>query len=291
MICKIGDLILQTPLYNASGVNCTTLEELAALDADPYIGAVLSKSCTLNPRIGNPEPRYYYDGTGSINSTGLANLGIDEYLQFIAKNKPYIISIASVKTDADYILLLEKIKPHDNVHGVEINVSCPNIIGKPQLGYDFLRLDILLDRVSEIMINAKQTIGLKLPPYMDISHYNQVAAIIERHPIIKFITCCNSIGNCLLLKNSQASIVPNNGLGGLGGDYVKPLFLANVKIFRSLLPDSVAIIGCGGVKSSQDVSDYLTVGATAVQIGTAFKEQGFGIFSNLAKFGESLKID
>jgi len=270
-------------VYNASGVHCTTLKDLQELDNCKFVDAVLSKTCTLQPRTGNPQPRYFSDGLGSINSTGLANLGIDQYLTFVAKNKPYIISIASVDTDDDYYTLLEKIRDCENVNGIEINVSCPNIVGKPQLGYDFERLDSLLKGVQTRMATASQTLGIKLPPYMDTAHYERVAKIINKYPVIKFIVCCNSIGNCLLLHNGVQTIMPNNGLGGLGGVYVKPLCLANVKIFGNLLNDDIQIIGCGGISTKHDINDYHSVGAAGVQIGTFLYENGL---SGMERFAD-----
>lgn len=270
---KIGKMILSNSIFNASGVHCTTLNELQDLDNNPLLGAVLTKTCTLNPRKGNEFPRYYSNEKISLNSTGLANLGIDFYSRQ-SFTKPYIVSISSISDDEEYIKLLQKLNV-DNVNGIEINVSCPNIAGKPQLGYDFERFDLLLNRIGETDAakNENKTIGLKLPPYMDKSHFESIAKIINKYNFIDFITCCNSIGNCIILNDDGDSVIsPNNGLGGLGGEYIRPLSMGNVKIFKELLDSRISIIGCGGISNPEHVKQYKKLGATAVQIGTYLQE-------------------
>ena len=286
-MAKIGNLNLTTLVFNASGVHCTTASELLDLQNNKELGAVISKTCTLEPRIGNPEPRLWSDGTNSLNSTGLANLGIDFYISQVIVGKPYIVSIAGIGGDDEYLALLDKIYNCENVNGVEINVSCPNIIGKPQLGYDFDRLNNLLSRISQHLITCTgtgtgtgtgtstctgtdtgKTIGLKLPPYMDANHFETVAKIINQNEWIHFITCCNSIANCYIEENGKPVIAPNDSLGGLGGEAIRPLAMGNVKIFRKLLNPRVSIIGCGGVSEWLHVEQYIKLGASAVQIGT-----------------------
>ena len=76
----IGKILLNSPIMNAAGVNCVHAHELDQLYTAEHCGAVVTKSCTVKPRIGNPEPRYFGNDEFSINSSGLPNMGIDSYI-------------------------------------------------------------------------------------------------------------------------------------------------------------------------------------------------------------------
>ena len=95
-------------------------------------------------------------------------------------------------------------------------MSCPNVIGKPQLGYCFEDMENLIIDACNIYSG---NLGLKLPPYFDIIHFDIVSNIINKYIKIKFITCCNSIGNGLIIdsEKEETVIYPKNGLGGIGG--------------------------------------------------------------------------
>ena len=95
------------------------------------------------------------------------------------------------------------------ISGIEINLSCPNVIGKPQIGYDFLEMEMYLDKIfdnintfeNRIKGNTKFNngneilIGVKLPPYFDISHFESAAAVLDKFERLNFITTINSVGN------------------------------------------------------------------------------------------------
>lgn len=294
---NICNFTLSTCVYNASGARCTDADELYNLEKSS-VGAVLTKSCTQQPREGNPCPRYYGYSGFSINSMGLPNHGITYYTDFATKRsnktKPYILSICGLTPSENIALLLEALKCAD-ISAIEINVSCPNVIGKPQLGYDFEGLlDFLLLIKEAYNTVQKIPLGLKLPPYFDFVHFETVANIItsvntsvntstvnaKDDKLIQFIVCSNSLGNGLWIdsETETVQIKPKNGFGGIGGSAMKATTLANVHKFYQLLGDSVDIIGCGGVTSGKDIFDLLLVGAKAVQIGTQLMEHGIGIF-------------
>ena len=126
--------------------------------------------------------------------------------------------------------------------------------------------------------------GLKLPPYFDPSHFDHVAKVINKYPdTIKFITCINSLGNGLVIdpETDHPVIYPKGGLGGIGGDYCKPIALANVYQFYQRL--DIPIIGCGGVKHGTDVYEHIMAGASLVQIGTQLVKEGPGCFKRIER--------
>ncbi len=278
---RVGSLHLDSCLYNASGPRCTTQEDLHALGQSPA-SAILCKSATLEERAGNPLPRYIETDWGSINSMGLPNKGYQFYQAMAAPlqqyNKPYLMSIAGLSLENN-LTMLRALQDTPHIAGIELNLSCPNVPGKPQTGYDFERTQEVLEQVCPIV---QQPLGIKLPPYFDLIHFQQMADIINQYPI-QFVTCVNSIGNGLVIDIDQEQVVikPKQGFGGIGGDYIKPTALANVRQFYLLLREDISVIGCGGVKSGQDVFEHILCGASAVQVGTQLMREGMGCFERL----------
>ncbi|MCC7222759.1 MAG: dihydroorotate oxidase [Chitinophagales bacterium] len=278
----IADIALPSCLYNASGARCVTAAELDAL-AESAAGAILSKSCTPTYRAGNPLPRYYENEWGSFNSMGLPNEGYKYYAKYAAvrphRDKPYFVSVSGLSLD-DNLMMIEALGKTPSVDAIELNLSCPNVPGKPQTGYDMEHTNETLRQVAPLCLN--KVWGVKLPPYFDIAHFNETAAILNQYPI-HFVTCINSIGNALVIDpySEQVVIKPRNGFGGLGGDYIKPTALANVRQFYTLLRPDIAIIGCGGVRTGIDAFEHILCGASAVQVGTALVREGTACFSRI----------
>lgn len=273
-------LAMASPLYNASGVMCRTCEELDAV-AGSAAGALITKSCTLLPREGNPGPRYHATPFGSINSMGLPNEGYQYYFDYAQQfdyRKPLFVSISGMSLEDNHQMLMD-LRKLDLPCLPEINLSCPNLPGKPQLAYDFAATAEALVQISQVYPHS---FGVKLPPYFDPVHFAQMAALLNRFDGLHFVTCINSVGNGLLvdLESESTLIRPKGGLGGLGGDYILPTALANVREFSRLMPET-HIIGCGGVKSGAEAFMHLLCGATAVQIGTCLHEEGVAAFARI----------
>lgn len=282
---SIGGVVFPGYVFNASGPKDVTWEELKIL-ADSGSAAVVMKSCTLLPREGNEEPRYAFTKApyGSINSMGLPNLGYTEYVKFAAQlkrqsKKPVVASLAGLSPD-DYPTLVEAFQQSD-VDIIEVNLSCPNVKGKPQIAYDFQKTDEILRSIMKL---GKKPMGVKLPPYFDPVHTEQIVAVLNKYPLA-FVCCINSVGNTLIIDPDTESplIKPKGGFGGLGGDYIKPVALANVRAMSQALGDKMAVVGVGGIRTGTDAFEYLLCGADAVQIGTAFYEEGPGCFARIER--------
>ncbi len=268
-------------VFNASGPKDVTADELQRI-AESASAAVVIKSCTLEPRQGNEEPRYTDVPLGSINSMGLPNLGYKAYLQMLPElkkltMKPIIASLAGM-APADIPVLMDAFMTSE-ADMIELNLSCPNLKGKPQIAYDFEMTDKILSNVTK---NITKPFGIKLPPYFDPAHWEAASAIFKKYPI-DFLVSINSVGNTLLIdpEIEQPLIKPKGGFGGLGGDYAKPIALANVRAFSQLLGDRMSIIGVGGVKSGLDAFEFLLCGADAVQVGTQFMKEGSECFGRI----------
>ena len=276
-------------LMNASGCWCTKSKELNELIA-AETGCVVSKSGTVNPRQGNPKPRSYFAEEGSINSMGVPNLGYDYYTNYfnnVPKNSTdketiFMQSLIPFSKN-DLIKMLESINEHKNDHKrlIEVNLSCPNIINKSILGYDFEQVEEYLKIIQKF---KKIIIGVKLPPYYDIWQFDTMSKLLLKYNI-KFITCINSLSNALILdlEKECTRIYPKQGLGGVGGTYCKPVALANVWAFYQRLDNKIDIIGCGGISSGKDVFEHILCGATMVQIGSHLMFAGPSCFTVIAK--------
>lgn len=270
-------------IMNAAGARCVTQEELEALGRS-HAGAIVTKSMTPLSRSGNPEPRYVSFAGGSINSMGLPNLGFPAYAKIIPSlrkfEKPIIASIAGL-SEQDFYEAAEAInavKPDL----MEVNLSCPNLPGKPQIGYDFDTSKHMLSKLRRIVTVP---MGVKLPPYFDPAHHAAVGMMLKEVGGITFLSLINSVGNGLVVDPEKecAVIKPKGGFGGLGGRIIKPVALANVRAFWKQFEGQLPIIGTGGIETGIDVFEHVLCGATAVQVGTVLMEEGLGAFDRLAK--------
>src|SRR3972149_7512864 len=156
---RIADIELGSYVCNASGPRDVTYEDLEII-AKSDSAAIVMKSCTIEPRQGNEEPRYVRLPHGAIQSMGLPNLGYKEYLKISSElkgfRKPIIASVAGLCAE-DFPTIVRAFQNSD-VHLIEVNLSCPNLEGKSQIAYDFDAVDSLLDRISDL---GYKPIGLK----------------------------------------------------------------------------------------------------------------------------------
>lgn len=270
----IGEYAFDNCLMNASGIHCETIKELDELDAT-VAGTFITKTATLNPREGNKGPRFAWNRFGSINSMGLPNQGIYYYLDYLMEkekknpNNTYFLSVTGITEQEIYEVLT--IVNNSGFRGlVELNLSCPNVVGKPLTAYDF-------DLVEKILTNVfsffKKPLGVKLPAYFDQAHFDYMATILNQFPLA-FVTCINSVGQGLWIKDETTAIKPNNGYGGIGGKYIKATALANVHAFYKRLHPNIPIIGVGGISNGRDAFEHILCGASMLQVGTSLPGRG-----------------
>ena len=282
---SIGDFQFDNVFMNASGVRCYTEEDLDAL-AQSDAGTFVTKSATQAKRLGNPSPRYARLELGSINSMGLPNEGLDYYLNYALKFQEkhpgqwIFLSVAGL-TMEENLAMAHTIEDSDFNGLVEFNLSCPNVPGKPQTGYDF-------DRTKEVLTYLftffTKPAGDKLPSYFDLAQFDQIAAILNQFPL-QFVNSINSLGNGLMIdpETDTALIKPKGGFGGIGGAYAKPVALANVRAFSQRLDSKIQLIGTGGVTNGRDAYDLILAGASLVQVGTLLQEEGPAVFTRLSR--------
>jgi len=202
-----------------------------------------------------------------------------------------LVSISG-KTLADNLVMMDQIQENmkndvDNrINGVELNLACPNVIGKPIIAYDFDQLRDILITISK----KKYTfvLGLKLPPYLDGKHLQEAATIINEYSVaagINYVVCINTVGNALSIDSiaETPTIKANNGLAGLSGKAGKFTALANVRQMRQLLHKEIDVVGVGGIHTGTDVFEFLLCGASAVQVGTCHWIEGAKCFNRITQ--------
>lgn len=280
---QIAGFSFDNCLMNAAGVACMTIAELEEVK-NSAAGSFVTKTATLEPRAGNPEPRYRNVPLGSINSMGLPNQGLAYYLDYLLDlqnrepGRTFFLSLVGMSPDETHTILRQV--QESGFSGItELNLSCPNVPGKPQIAYDF---DTTENILREVFDYFSKPLGIKLPPYFDIVHFDQAAAIFNKFPL-KFVNCVNSIGNGLYVEDETVVIRPKNGFGGIGGEYIKPTALANVHAFYQRLKPEIQIIGTGGVLTGRDAFEHILCGASMVQVGTTLHKEGMAAFARITE--------
>ena len=268
-------------IMNASGPRSTEWHELIEL-GNSRSGAIVIKSATFEPRGGNPKPRYFEDSFGALQSMGLPNLGYKKYVEFIPKlkekfDKPIIASVAGF--DINEYVTMAKSLSEAGADMIEVNLSCPNIAGKPLLGYDIEASEEVLSKVKE---SIDKPISVKMPPYLDSIIQKKMVEVLEKTKV-NCIVSLNSPGNTCFIDPEKEEFMVKPKFGGLCGKYIKPIALGNIRRFYELTDGKIPVIGVGGINSGADVFEHLLAGASAVQIGSVYQNQGLTIFERLEK--------
>lgn len=261
---NISKLVLKNPVMTASGT-FGYAEEFSGFIDISKLGAIVCKGISLKPMEGNPPPRIYETPCGMLNSIGLQNIGIDNFLnEKLSKLKKYstkiIVNILGNTID-EYVELAKRLED-SGVDGIELNVSCPNVKkGGLLFGSDKKILSRLIQSVRRVVNNA--ILITKLPP--DIFHIKDLAKIAENYgsDAVTLVNTVPAMAIDIWTKRPQLS----NIIGGLSGPAIKPIAVKIVWDVSKVV--KIPIIGVGGILNYKDAVEYLLAGATAIQVGTA----------------------
>jgi dihydroorotate dehydrogenase (NAD+) catalytic subunit len=256
----IGSLKLKNPVILASGTCGPELQRFTDLSK---LGAIITKTVTLNPRVGNPSPRTFETHCGMLNSIGLENPGIDAFIaeklpEFATLNTKVIVSIAG-DTFSSYVEVARKLDD-TKADALEINVSCPNV---EKGGVEFGDKESVYRLAKEIKGVTSKSIIMKLSP--NISKLEEVAISAENGgaDAVSLINTLYGLAVDVDTKEPQLGGIT----GGLSGPCIKPVALYYVYKVKEAI--NVPVIGMGGISSTSDALEFLIVGASAVEIGTA----------------------
>lgn len=200
--------------------------------------------------------------------------------------KPYMVSISGA-TLQDNIIMLKAIlsaKSASKIAAIELNLACPNVIGKPIIAYDFDQMETVLREICKVPNLTQIPLGVKMPPYFDGPHFQQAASILNKYAhVVKYVATINTIGNALAVDAlSEAPVIAaKDGFAGLSGRAVKYTALANVRQMRTLLKDDIDVVGVGGIESGVDAFEMILCGASAVQVGTCHWKEGPKCFDRI----------
>ncbi len=265
MTVKLGPLELENPILTASGTFGYGNEFAEFINLD-RLGGIVTKSLTPNPRPGNP-PHRVVEVTGAmLNSIGLANIGVDSFIQ---DKMPFlqslgckvIVNIAGERLD-EYISVLTKLETVSNgIDAYEINLSCPNVKeGGRTFGKDPRQVHRITSALREL---THKPLIIKLTP--EVSDIGELGLAAQEGGA-DIISAINTfIG--MVINTEKRKAVLGTITGGFSGPALKPLALAKVYTLSQVV--SIPIIGIGGIFTVTDVVEFLLAGASAVQIGTA----------------------
>ena len=269
---KIGRLKLQNPVMVASGT-FGYAEEFKDIADLKQIGAVITKSVSLAPRKGNKPPRIWETTAGMLNSIGLQNDGVDDFI----KNKleflknigiPVIVSIAGEKAK-EYAELAEKLDI-PGVDALEINISCPNVVSRSGLPAANAPAKLFAQdaKITAAIVRAvkkatKRTIITKLSP--EVTDICEIAKAAQKAGS-DAIALINTIKGMAVDINTHK---PRLGhiTGGLSGPAIKPIALRLV--WEASRAVKIPVIGIGGIMTAEDAIEFFLCGASAIQVGTA----------------------
>ncbi|VAX38579.1 Dihydroorotate dehydrogenase (NAD(+)), catalytic subunit [hydrothermal vent metagenome] len=260
---KLNRLQLPNPIMVASGT-FGYAREMAAYVQYNKLGGIIPKTVTPLPRAGNPPPRTVEATSGLLNSIGLDNDGIDQFIEshleyLLSLGAPIIANIASHDVD-EFGVMAAKLNAFPQLAGIELNISCPNVSG----GVDFGTNPALANQVVTMVRNSCDLpIITKLTP--NVTNIAEIA-----HAAAEAGTDAVSLVNTfqgMAIDWRKRMPILGAGLGGLSGPAIKPLALRCV--WQVAQKVDVPIIGIGGISNIDDVMEFLVAGATAIQIGTA----------------------
>ncbi|MFX0025363.1 MAG: dihydroorotate dehydrogenase [Candidatus Hermodarchaeota archaeon] len=269
---NISGLKLKSPIILASGilgVSCSTMKRVINSGA----GAVTTKSIGPKPRIGfkNPSIIEVYPGT-FLNSVGLGNPGIDDFVSEIKEIKKYNFPlIVSVFGDNNESYLEVALKAENaGADALEINISCPHA----EISCIGISKDLTQSVVTELKKKIKIPIFVKLNP--NVTDICEIALACEKAGA-DAVVAINTLVAMTIDVNVKRPIL-SHGSGGLSGRAIHPIAIKKVYDLYKVL--KIPIIGCGGIYDWKDVVEFFLAGASAVQIGTALY-QGFDIISEI----------
>ncbi|WP_416826913.1 dihydroorotate dehydrogenase [Ectobacillus polymachus] len=261
---ELPGLSLKNPVMPASG--CFGFgREFAQLYDLNVLGSIMIKATTEEARFGNMTPRVAETPAGMLNAIGLQNPGLEKVINkelawLSSYDVPIIANVAGSQTE-DYVQVAKEISKVQNVHALELNISCPNVktggiaFGTvPEIAADLTR------KVKEV---SEVPVYVKLSP--NVTNIVEIAKAIEAAGADGLTMINTLLGMRINIKTGKPILA--NTTGGLSGPAIKPVALR--MIYEVSQAVNIPIIGMGGIETAEDVIEFFYAGASAVAIGTA----------------------
>jgi dihydroorotate dehydrogenase (NAD+) catalytic subunit len=261
---RVGALRLSNPIIAASGTFGYGLEFAHLVNLN-RLGGIVVKGLSIEPMKGAPEPRLCETPSGMLNAVGLQNVGVRV---FVAEKLPALRAfhtavIANIFgcTVGEYVAVIKILEDAEGLAAYELNVSCPNTAhGGIQFGSD---PQMVFEVVASARKNSRRPLWVKLSP--NVSDIAAIARAAEEAGADALTIANTYQGMSVDIRTRKSRL--GRVTGGLSGPAIRPITLRLVYETRKAV--KIPILGLGGIESAEDVLEYMIVGATAVQIGTA----------------------
>ncbi|MEE1414870.1 MAG: dihydroorotate dehydrogenase [Prevotellamassilia sp.] len=261
---NIGGLHLQNPVLTASGTFGYGIEFADFIDLN-RLGGFIVKGTTLHPREGNDYPRMAETPSGMLNCVGLQNKGVDYFCEHIYPQLKDIQSNVLVNVSGnspeDYAECAARIDALENIPGIELNISCPNVKnGGMAFG---VTCEGAASVVKAVRARYHKTLIVKLSP--NVTNIASIAQAVEAEGADSVSLINTLMGMSIDIERRQSRL--SIGTGGLSGPCVKPVALRMVwQVAKAV---KIPVVGLGGIMNATDAIEFLMAGATAIEIGTA----------------------
>lgn len=261
---NINGLDLKNPVLTASGTfgYGTEFQDFIQLDR---LGGFIVKGTTLKHREGNPYPRMAETPSGMLNAVGLQNKGVDYFIEHIYPEikdiSTHILVNVSGSTIPDYIATAEKINALENIPGIELNISCPNVKeGGMAFGTSCHSAAEVVKAVRQVY---RKHLMVKLSP--NVTNIQEIALAAEAEGADSVSLINTLLGMAIDAKKRRPLL--STVTGGLSGACVKPIALRMVwQVAKAV---HIPVVGLGGIMNATDAIEFMLAGASAIQIGTA----------------------
>jgi len=259
---EIAGVKLDNPVLTASGT-CGYGEELADVFDLSRLGGIVTKSITVEPREGHPPPRTAEAEAGMLNAIGLANVGVDRFIEekltFLEKyNMVVVVNVAGARLD-EYVGISRRLADCPRADMVELNFSCPNVESGMEIAKDPARAEEAVAAVKKVF---PRPVIAKLSP--NVSDIKPIARACEAGGADALAVINTLVGMAVDIETYRPRLT--NNTGGLSGPAVKPVALAMVdQVYHAV---KIPVIGIGGIMDWRDVVEFFLCGASAVQVGT-----------------------
>ncbi len=261
---NLGRLQLKNPVMTASGTFGFGTEYLDFIEMS-RIGGIIVKGTTLRERQGNPYPRMAETPSGMLNAVGLQNKGVQYFIDHIYPAiKDFDTNIfvnVSGSTVEEYIETAEKINELEKIPGIELNISCPNV---KEGGMAFgVSCPLASSVVKEVRKVYHKELMVKLSP--NVTDVTEIARAVEYEGADSISLINTLLGMAVNAKTRRPML--STVTGGLSGPAVKPVALRMVWQVANAV--KVPVVGIGGIMNAIDAVEFMLVGASAIQVGTA----------------------
>jgi len=262
----IGGVELPNPVFTASGAWGYGLEYLDLVDP-ARLGAVVTKTITVLPRKGNPQPRLRELPTGLLNSIGLENVGLGAFvrdkLPRLARHEVRTVVSLAGRREEEFAEMIGELSHHEGWVGVELNLSCPNVAeGGLDFGTDPRLVESITRRARAVLPDGKCLLVKLTPNNVPMATLARAAEAGGAHAI----SCINTVVGMEIDLDARRPVFPR-GIAGYSGVGIKPIALA--KVWEASHAVDIPVVGIGGIATVRDVLEFFVAGASAVQVGTA----------------------